>query len=461
MWVDAVAQVDSLLKMLRSQGGDLLRVTRESPPEFTKNGAPIRLFFPTVSEGMHDRLIMALLSPSQARAVVQNQPISFVYDARDLGIYDVDMSGGLRGVASFRMRRGTGATPAPVACDTAAPQQRTADIDMLLARAIEGKASDVHLSTGATPVIRVDGRLHRLGQSVAIDEALAKWLTAEQRARVEGGHSVDVGVDHHDSRLRINVYRHFGGIAVAIRILPASAPKLISLQLSGEAMALSAIGQGLVLVAGPTGSGKSTTVAAMAQERLRIKGGVLITLEDPVEFTIASGKHGLVRQRQIGRDVRNFPTGLRDALREDPDVLVVGEMRDPETIALALTAAETGHLVYATLHSRSAGASIERIVGTYPASRQSQVRAQLALSLQGVICQQLVPRASGKGRVPVVEVLRSTVAAQNVIREGHTAKITNIIDLGRSEGMVSMQTAIATAVANGTIKREAALKPTR
>ncbi|MFT6820023.1 MAG: twitching motility protein PilT [Myxococcota bacterium] len=456
-----MAQVDSLLKMLRSQQGDLLRITRGSPPEFTKNGSPVRLFFPTVSEGMHDRLILALLTPSQSRAVIQKQLVSFVYDAGELGTYDVDMSGGLRGLTSFRFRRGSGATPVSVTRDTVVPQQQTADLDMLLARAIEAKASDVHLSTGTTPVIRVDGRLHRLGQSVSIDEALASWLTPEQQNRVQGGQSVDVGIDYHDSRLRINVYRHFGGTAVAVRILPASAPKLISLQLPSEAMALSAIGQGLVLVAGPTGSGKSTTVAAMAQERLRIKGGLLITLEDPIEFTISGGRHGLVRQRQIGRDVRNYPTGLRDALREDPDVLVVGEMRDPETIALALTAAETGHLVYATLHSRSAGTSVERIVDTYPASRQSQVRAQLALSLQGVICQQLVPRASGKGRVPIVEVLRSTNAVQNVIREGHTAKITNVIDLGRADGMVSMQTAIAAAVANGTINPESALKPTR
>jgi twitching motility protein PilT len=209
---------------------------------------------------------------------------------------------------------------------------------------------------------------------------------------------------------------------------------------------------GLVLVCGATGSGKSTTLAALAQEALRRRSIVLLTLEDPIEHTLSASETSVVRRREVGRDVRDFAHGLRDALREDPDVILLGEMRDPETIALALTAAETGHLVLSTLHSGSAASAIERIVDAYPPARQGQIRVQLADSLRAVVAQRLLPRARGDGRVVAIEVLRGTHAVASLVREGKTAQIATAIQSGKREGMLSLERCLADRVQSGEVR---------
>jgi twitching motility protein PilT len=250
------------------------------------------------------------------------------------------------------------------------------------------------------------------------------------------------------------VFRTSEGLAAAVRLLPPAAPTLASLHLPVPLEDLVALPHGLVLVCGATGSGKSTTLAALAQEALRRRSIVLTTLEDPIEHGLVASESSLVRRRQIGRDARDFASGLRDALREDPDVLLVGEMRDPETIGLALTAAETGHLVLSSLHSGSAASAVERIVDAYPPARQLQIRVQLADSLRAVVVQRLLPRARGGGRIPALEVLRVTHAVASLVREGKTAQIATAMQSGGRDGMISLERCLANRVQAGEVRLE-------
>jgi twitching motility protein PilT len=255
-------------------------------------------------------------------------------------------------------------------------------------------------------------------------------------------------------RVRAHIFQSEGGRAAAIRLLPKHAPSLASLQFPVPLDDLITLPHGLVLVCGAAGSGKSTTLAALAQEALRRRSVVLVTLEDPIEYALASTERSVLRRRQIGRDVTDFASGLRDALREDPDMILIGEMRDSETISLALTAAETGHLVFATLHSRSAASAIERIVDSYPPERASQIRGQLADSLRAVVAQRLVPNARGQGRLPALEVLRVNHAAAAMIRESKTAQLGSVLQSGRKEGMIMLERCLADRVTAGEVRIE-------
>jgi twitching motility protein PilT len=247
-------------------------------------------------------------------------------------------------------------------------------------------------------------------------------------------------------RVRVHAYLTANGAAVAIRIVPAHAPTFESLQMPVAFDDVVGLPHGLVLVCGATGSGKSTTLAALAQAAMSKRSVVLVTLEDPIEYALDPAEGSLLRRRQIGRDVADFASGLRDALREDPDVLLVGEMRDPETIGLAITAAETGHLVLASLHSRGAASAIERIVDAHPEESRAQVRVQLAGSLRAIIGQTLLRRARGGGRVPAVEVLRNNHAIAALIRDGRTSQIASAIQAGRREGMIALERSLADRV---------------
>jgi twitching motility protein PilT len=258
-------------------------------------------------------------------------------------------------------------------------------------------------------------------------------------------------------RVRVHVYSTNEGLAAAIRILSREAPRLQDLHLPVNLGWLLNLPHGLVIVCGPTGSGKSSTLAALMREALHQRSLHVITLEDPIEYCLRPGPAGgLVRQRQVGLHVRDFAGGLRDALRADPDMLLIGEMRDPETISLALTAAETGHLVFTSLHSRTAASAVERIVDTYPAERQRQIRVQLAEALRVVVSQRLLPRASGSGRIPAVEVLKNTYAVANLIREGKTAQIINALQAGGDEGMVLLEKNLGDLLRQKAITLEAA-----
>ena len=324
----------------------------------------------------------------------------------------------------------------------------------LVATAGALRASDIHLLDGACPVVRVDGALRQLADApVSLLPLLS--LGAEQEHRIALGHSVDVGLDVESvGRVRLHVFRTAEGTAASVRLLPSAAPSLASLQIPVPLDDLVVAPSGLVLVCGATGSGKSTTLAALAQEALRRRSIVLTTLEDPIEYGLAASHTSIVRRRQVGRDVADFASGLRDALREDPDVILVGEMRDPETIGLALTAAETGHLVLSSLHAPSAASAIERIVDVYAPQRQAQIRVQVADVLRAVVAQWLLPRARGSGRVMVVEVLRVTHAVAALVRDGRTAQIATAIQSGRREGMITLERCLADRVQAGEVRLE-------
>jgi twitching motility protein PilT len=255
----------------------------------------------------------------------------------------------------------------------------------------------------------------------------------------------------------VHLYRSNDGLAAALRILSREPPALRDLALPVNLSWLVNLPHGLVIVCGPTGSGKSSTLAALAREALQQRARLLVCLEDPIEYRLQPGPAGgLVRQRQVGVDVPTFAAGLRDALREDPDVLLIGEMRDAATISLALTAAETGHLVFTSLHSRTAASAVERIVDTYPPERQRQIRVQLADALRVVVSQRLLPRSGGTGRVPALEILKNTAAVANLIREGKTAQIVSALQAGGEEGMVLMERSLADLVRSKVVDLEAA-----
>ncbi len=328
----------------------------------------------------------------------------------------------------------------------------------LLARAAARGASDLHLSSGGAPIARINGVLEPLDGEGDFDVA---GLLAEERdhERIHQGASVDRALDLLGvGRARVNVYASDGGLCAAVRLLRREIPTLAELHLPPQLEALGVLPHGLVVACGPTGSGKSTTLAALVQHALRARPRVLVTLEDPIEYAIRPGHaSGLVRQREVGTHVRDFATGLRDALREDPDLLLIGEMRDPETVSLALTAAETGHLVFASLHSRTAASAVERIVDTYPPERQRQIRVQLADSLRAVIAQRLLPMAGKGERIPAVELLRVTYGVANLIRDGRTAQIVSALQAGAPEGMIVLERALADLVHGQRISRETAV----
>jgi twitching motility protein PilT len=282
--------------------------------------------------------------------------------------------------------------------------------------------------------------------------------SAEDKDRVAAGESLDLSIDVEGiARARVHLYRSNDGLAAALRILSREAPALSGLNMPVNLSWLVKLPHGLVIVCGPTGSGKSSTLAALARESMQQRARVLVSLEDPIEYRLQPGPGGgLVRQRQVGVDVPSFAAGLRDALREDPDVLLIGEMRDAETISLALTAAETGHLVFTSLHSRTAASAVERIVDTYPPERQRQIRVQLAEALRVVVSQRLLPRRGKGGRVPALEILKNTGAVANLIREGKTAQIVSAVQAGGEEGMLLLERCLGDLVRAQTVDVEAA-----
>lgn len=336
---------------------------------------------------------------------------------------------------------------APIAEDRPQPNQELA---ALLQRAVAAHASDLHLSSDQPPTLRVDGRLRVVsGEAVAIMELLLDGcLTSSVRDALGRGLSADFSFTIPTvGRFRGNIYQSMGGLSAAFRILPSRTPTLDELGLPAELRSLVAVPNGLAIVCGPTGSGKSATMAALVQEILDTSPSLVIALEDPIEYHLRPARHGgIVRQREVGTDVCDFATGLRDALREDPDVLLVGEMRDVETITAALTAAETGHLVISSLHSRSTAGAVERIADTYPPERQTQIRVQLADSLRAVVSQRLVPSLGGTGRVPALEILPVTHAVEALIRAGKTAQIPSTIQAGGGDGMISLERSLARLV---------------
>jgi twitching motility protein PilT len=508
---ERMARIDSVLSIVVQQGATELRLGTDREPKMLAHGTQKRLALPITPDDMLRHLLGDLLSEERERALRDKGKLELVHDAGALGPFQVKMSlrEGSPWAIDVVMTKGAAraATQAPAATSAhaplapslaapgplaplpvapsliapapslpskasvdagslsaaTAPSTPGASVDpslaSLVARAVDARASDLHLLDGRAPMLRVDGSLRtlELPPIASVEHLFAGCLDAAGKARLAEGRSVDQALSvEGTTQLRVNLYRASAGLAAALRLLSHEPPALGALRLPVPLDELIELPHGLVIVCGPTGSGKSTTLAALAQEALGRRSIALLTLEDPIEYTLSAGVSSLVRQRQVGRDVKDFASGLRDALREDPDVLLIGEMRDPETISLALTAAETGHLVLTSLHSRSATSAIERIVDTYAPERQGQIRVQLADALRAVVAQRLVPRARGGGRVPALEVLRGTSAVANVIREGKTAQLGSAIQAGKREGMMALERCLADLVASGQVSAEAA-----
>lgn len=333
-----------------------------------------------------------------------------------------------------------------------------ADIWEVLDAAAETGASDIHLKVNQPPVLRVDGVLRRMERAELtvewVETAIAELVDEHRFRRWVDNHDADFAVSYGTTRYRGNAGRDRAGPTLALRKLPDKIPDPDEIRLPRVVVQMAERERGLVLVTGPTGSGKSTTLASLLAHIIRTSPRHVITLEDPVEFLLPQGR-GVVSQRELGEDFTSFAAGLRQALRQDPDVLLVGEMRDIETIRTAVTAAETGALVMSTLHTYDAQSTLNRLVGAFPADEQEQVRSQLAHILLGVVSQTLVPTANRGGRVAALEILVNSPAVAHNLREPEgVAQIRNIMEVSRREGMQTMEAALAALVRSGIVRAD-------
>jgi twitching motility protein PilT len=333
-------------------------------------------------------------------------------------------------------------------------------IDRFLAVLPKRNGSDLHLSVGSPPVIRIDGDLERIRYRALTEGDFYNLVgpIAPPRIWTQYGEMRDVDFAYQmgaEARFRVNLFRQERGSAAVFRLIPARVPTVEELELPRSVADLASAGRGLILVTGPTGSGKSTTLAAILDRVNRRMSRHIVTIEDPIEF-VHTNDRSIFTQREIGPDVSSFAEGVKAAIREDPDCLLVGEMRDLETMRMALTAAETGLLVFATLHTNSAAKAVDRIIDAFPASEQEQIRIVLAETLRAVVAQQLLKKTVS-GRVPAFEVLLGSSALSNAIRESKTSQINNQIQTGRSRGMISMDQSLLELVRAGQVDPEAAL----
>jgi twitching motility protein PilT len=335
-------------------------------------------------------------------------------------------------------------------------------IDELLERMVEANASDLHVTTGTPPAIRVRGDVERLEGFDALtgeetQQLLYRILSSEQQKLLEINRQLDFSYSMPGlARFRVNVYFQRESIGAAFRLIPTELKTLEELGIPDSLHVLAEKPRGLVLVTGPTGSGKSTTLAAIIDEINRNRSEHILTIEDPIEF-LHRHKRCIVNQREIGPDATSFADALRAALRQDPDVILVGEMRDLETISTALTAAETGHLVFGTLHTQSAPSTIDRIIDVFPAEQQEQVRIQIANSLQGVVTQALLPTADQMGRVPALEILLPDDAVRNLIRQGKVEQIYSVMQTNTSRGMQTMEQSLGDLIMRRIVDFEVGL----
>ncbi|BAF59327.1 MAG: type IV pilus twitching motility protein PilT [Pelotomaculum sp.] len=335
-------------------------------------------------------------------------------------------------------------------------------IEEILAATVKMDGSDLHLTVGMPPVVRIYGRLEALDMPRLmprdVEILINPILTPRQREELEKNRELDFSFSVPGlSRFRGNIMWQRGTLAVNFRVVSINIPTLEELKLPPVVKELAHLPRGLVLVTGPTGSGKSTTLAAIINQINEERCLNIVTIEDPIEF-LHSHKKSIVKQREVGSDTHSFANALRHVLRHDPDVILVGEMRDLESISIAITAAETGHLVFSTLHTQTAPLTIHRIIDVFPSRMRSQISQQLAGCLQAILAQQLIPRADGKGRVAAVEVMLTTPAVRNLIREGKEHQLYTAMQTGRNVGMQTMDSALADLVNAGIISRETALE---
>ena len=324
-------------------------------------------------------------------------------------------------------------------------------------QAIKADASDLHLVAGEVPMLRIGGELKDLAEKPLSDKeagtAILGILSAEQKKRFEDELELDMSYEVEEARFRVNIHQQEGKIGLAARLIPKEIPSPENLGFEEKLLELPNLLDGLVLVVGPTGHGKSTTIASMVEEINKSRKSHIVTIEDPIEF-LFEDKEYLIEQREVGMDTRSFGDALKHVLRQDPNVIVVGEMRDPETIETVLTAAETGHLVFSTLHTSSAAEAVERIVDVFDGAKQKQVLIQLSTVLRAVVAQQLIPTADGKGRVAAREILINNPAISNLIKENNISQIQSAIQTGGKEGMITMDNSLKELYKNDVIDKE-------
>lgn len=335
-----------------------------------------------------------------------------------------------------------------------------AELKSYFKEAVKRGASDLHLVGGELPMMRISGELESLDEKPLNNKELSaeinSLLTKDQQEKYAEEKELDLGYQLGDIRFRVNLHQQAENIGLSARIIPTDIPAPKDLRFEPALLEMTKLLDGLVLVTGPTGSGKTTTLASMIEEINKTRKAHIVTIEDPVEF-IYKDKKSLIEQREIGVDTKSFANALKHVLRQDPNVILVGEMRDPETIAVVLTAAETGHLVFSTLHTSSAAEAIERIVDVFEGSRQKQILIQLSAVLRGVVAQQLLPSKDGS-RVPAREILINTSAVANLVRNNDISQIKSAIQTGAKEGMSTMENSIKQLLKEGLITEEVAEK---
>ena len=336
------------------------------------------------------------------------------------------------------------------------------DIATLLVESLERKASDLHLTVGLPPCVRIHGEIEPLEMPILTrddtHDLIYQIMNDQQKARFEETRDLDFSLNFGAAgRFRVNAFVGHLGVGAVFRTIPSKIMSLHDLGLPDACSKLTEYERGLVLVTGPTGSGKSTTLAAMLDLINENRSGHILTVEDPIEF-VHPPKRCVVNQREVGAHTQSFSAALRAALREDPDVILVGEMRDLETISLAVSAAETGHLVFGTLHTSSAAQTVDRIIDVFPPHQQSQIRAQLSESLRGVVAQTLVKTCDGTGRAAAVEILVSTPAVRNLVREGKTFQLPSVIQTGTKEGMQTIEQGLCQLVRAGRVSFDQAFE---
>ncbi len=333
------------------------------------------------------------------------------------------------------------------------------NIKDIFSAAIKNNASDVHLVVGLKPVLRIDGSLVTLKKFSKIAnkdllQSISSILREEQKEKFLSKKDLDLGYSSGDIRFRVNIHHEKGHVGLAARVIKDIMPTLESIGMPPSINDILDNGNGLVLVTGPTGCGKSTTLAAMVNYINNNHARKVITLEDPIEYVFKSNK-SIIIQRQLGTDIPSFASGLKHALRQDPNVIMVGEMRDLDTIAAAITLAETGHLVMATLHTHNTAQSIDRIIDVFPPHQQNQIRAQLSLTLKAVVSQKLMPKKEG-GRIAAREIMVKNTAVSNLIRENKLAQLKSIIETSQAEGMISFERDIRNLLEDKLIEKEVA-----
>jgi len=335
------------------------------------------------------------------------------------------------------------------------------DIGTLLQLTIDRNASDLHIISGYYPSIRVNGDLYQLNNTEVITATDAKKLlfeliSSEQKENLLSNREIDLGIDYNGHRFRLNIYYTKNGLSGAFRLISTTIKTIEELNLPAIINKTKDLSQGLVLLTGPTGEGKSTTLAAIINDINTKYSKHIITIEDPVEYVYPVSK-SIISQRELHQDTHSWQVALRSALREDPDVILVGEMRDYDTIDLALTAAETGHLVFSTLHTSSASEAINRMIDIFPANQQNQIKSQLSAELQMVVSQKLLPRLDKPGRIPAAEILIINPAVASLIREGKTHLINNVMLTSEGEGMILFEKCLSNLYQAGKISRDTAM----